>query len=160
MTKRIVCALFAACLLALPATSLARQTCDFSDIEEPFLTLPFTVTNIEKTGEYNTLRHIYHVTESYDAVINKLVELFNKKKPLGNHLIMGLTKQSSSEMYQMIVRYQNEHHYVQITPEGSGAMLSVEAAPSSYVTGVYDIAIYGFTLPDGTTISAVTAADE
>ena len=160
MTKRIVCALFAACLFALPATSLARQTCDFSDIEEPFLNFPFTVTSIEKTGEYNTLRHIYHVSESYDAVIKKLNDMFDKGKPLGEHIIMGLTKQLTSEMYQMIVGFQNEHHYVQITPEGSGTMLSVEAAPTSYVSGVYDIATYGFTLPDGNIVSAATAADE
>ena len=160
MTKRIIGALFAACLLAVPVTSMAKQSYDFSDIIEPSLQLPFTVTNVESTGEWNTLKHIYHVTESYDKVIKKLTDMFDKKQTLGELVIMGLTKQSSLEMYQLIVGFQNEHHYAQITPEGSGTMITYEAAPVSYVTGVYDIAIYGFTMPDGTIISAVPQAEE
>lgn len=160
MTKRILCGILAASMLALPVTAAARQSYDFSDIKEPNLKLPFTVTNIETTGEWNTLRHIYHVSESYDVVIKKLGSMFDKKQPLGELIIMGLTKQSTQEMHQMIVGFQNEHHYVQITPEGSGTMLSMEAAPVSYVTGVYDISIYGFTMPDGTIISAIPGNEE
>ncbi len=160
MTKRIIRAVFAACLLAVPFTSMAKQTYDFSDINEPKLQLPFTVTNVETTGEWNTLKHIYHLSDAYDKVISKLEEMYSKKQPLGDLVIMGVTKQTGSEMYQMIVAYQNEHHYAQITPEGSGAKITLEAAPVSYVTGVFDIAIYGFTMPDGTIISAVSAAEE
>ncbi|MBO4349800.1 MAG: hypothetical protein J6A01_02505 [Proteobacteria bacterium] len=160
MTKRIISAVFAACLLAVPLTSMAKQTYDFSDIHEPYLQLPFTVTNVEVTGEWNTLKHIYHVTESYDKVIKKLADMYDKKQTLGDQIIMGLTKQTSIEMYQMIVGFQNEHHYAQITPEGSGTMITFEAAPVSYVSGVFDVAVYGFTMPDGTIISAISAAEE
>ena len=160
MFRHMICGVVAACLLILPITSMAKQTCDFSDINEPYLQLPFTVTNVEVTGEWETLKHIYHVSEAYDKVIKKIASMYDKQQSMGEWVIMGLTKQSSTEMYQLIVGFQNEHHYAQITPEGSGTKIVFEAAPVSYTTGVYDIAIYGFTMPDGTIISAIPAADE
>ena len=160
MTKRILCGILAASVLAMPVTAIAKQSFDFSDTKEPYLQLPFTVTNVEVSGEWESLRHVYHVSESYEKVIQKLASMFDKKQTLGEQVIMGLTKQTGQEMYQMIVGFQNEHHYAQITPEGSGTMISLEATPVSYVTGVYDISIYGFTMPDGTIIASIPAAEE
>lgn len=151
---------FAVLLALFPAVVHAEQPSDFSDISTPSLELPFTVTQVETTGEWTLMRHNYDVAESYDKVLETLRSMFDAKQRVGIYTIMGITEQSGETMTQVILAYRNEHHYVQITPKGAGASLSFEAAPASYVTGAFDAAIYGFTLPDGSEISTVLWNEE
>lgn len=152
--------LFILALLALPFSAMAKQSYDFSDVEQPFLTLPFEVVNVDVSGETPLVMHNYHIAESYDAVIKKLSTMYDKKTQMSNYFVIGMTKQSGTEEYQVIIAFQNEHHYVTVKPEGSGTLFAVKARPVSYVTGVYPVAIYGFTMPDGNNVSAVKMTEE
>ena len=158
--RQVLCALaMVSALVCLPATSMAKQSFDFSDIAEPFITLPFNVINTEVTGEFSETHHIFHLSDSMDKVIKKLSDMYDKKQTLGKHYILGITVQLD-KTYQVVIGYQNEHHYVTVKPEGSGCVFDLHAMPFSYVTGVYPIAIYGFTMPDGTVVSAEKFSDE
>ncbi|MBR4985563.1 MAG: hypothetical protein IKY83_07485 [Proteobacteria bacterium] len=160
MMKRLMAAILACTMIALPVSAFAKQSYDFSDIATPFIKWPFNVVNVEITGEFFTMHHIYHVTESYETVIKKLTEIYEKNEKIGNYKIMGLTPQTQSESHRLVIGYQNEHHYINISPEGSGSVLAFEAMPSSYMTGIYDATGYGFLLSDGTTANLYQAKEE
>lgn len=144
----------------LPLSGMAKQSYDLSDVNEPFLSLPFEVVSVDVSGEGAKTRHNYHISAEYDKVIKKLSTMHEKKQRINDYFVFGMTKQSGSEMYQIILAFQNEHHYVQVTPEGSGTLFSMEAFPSSYLSGVFPVAIYGFILPDGTVSPSVKKTDE
>ena len=147
--------------MAAPQIAAADEPrCDFSDTQQPFLNLPFKVTNVEVTGEWTDMRHNYYLADSYDKVLKQIHKLFDSKGVLDKYVIMGITPQTGQEMTQIILAYHNEHFYVQISPNGAGTLFSLEARPISYVTGVYDVSIYGFVLPDGTEISTDTMTEE
>ncbi|MBO5753534.1 MAG: hypothetical protein J6S69_07570 [Proteobacteria bacterium] len=154
MKRRIFGLVLAACMLAVPTVASADVSYDFSDVMQPFLKLPFEVVSVEVTGEGTSMQHVYHLAESYDVMTKKLLDMYQKKQTIDKYFILGVTPQSTQEMYQVTIGYQNEHHYVQVTPDGSGCKFSVEAMPTSYVSGVYDVAIYGFRMPDGSVASA------
>ncbi len=160
--KKLVAVLFvlAAALLIYPINAMSKQSYDFSDVEQPFLTLPFEVISVDVSGQAPEVHHNYHLAESYDKVIDKLVQMYEKKTPISNYFVIGVTKQSNTQMHQVILAYQNEHHYVQVTPEGSGTLFSLQAVPVSYVTGVFPIAAYGFTMPDGGMVSVDKRTEE
>lgn len=160
MKSRLFGIALAACMLALPVMGHANPTYDFSDVAKPFLTLPFEVVNVEVVGEGATIKHVYHLADSYDSVTKKLIDMFNRHSLIGNYVIMGVTEQTVSEMYQTILAINNEHYYAQITPEGAGCAFALEAMPKSYVSGVYDAVIYGFRMPNGETVSAELANQE
>lgn len=154
MKSRWMGLVLAACMLAVPAVSYADVSCDFSDVMEPFLKLPFDVVSVEVTGEGTGMHHVYHLAQSYDEIVKKLFDMYHKKESIDHYIILGVTPQTTQEMHQVTIGYQNEHHYVQVTPEGSGCRFAVEAMPTSYVSGRYDVAIYGFRMPDGSVASA------
>ncbi|MBQ1925160.1 MAG: hypothetical protein II180_03460 [Proteobacteria bacterium] len=160
MMKRFLAAILACAVFALPIQAFAKQSYDFSDIVAPSLKLPFNVTNVEISGEFFTTTHIYHVSDSYDSVIKKLFDMYEKKEKISGFSVMGVTQQTQMEAYQLVLGYQNEHHYVLISPEGSGTVLSYEAMPSSYQTGVYDAVGYGFILSDGSTSNLYIGREE
>ena len=150
-------------LSAIPVTlSFAENPYDFSDLESTRLDLPFKVTSMTYDPNIVNMygRQIYHVTESYDAVVKKLGTMYDKKQRIGVFYILGLTKQTVSNSHQCILGYNNEHHYMTIESEGSGAVLIYETAPASYVSGVYDAAIYGFHMPDGGGLTTDLNTDE
>ena len=158
--KRFLAAILACAVLAMPVSAFAKQSYDFSDIVTPFIKWPFNIINVEMTGEFFTTMHIYHASDSYDDVIKKLFEMYNKKEKISGYSIMGVTEQTQSQSYQRVIGYQNEHHYITIAPEGSGTIFSFEAMPSSYMTGVYDATGYGFILPDGSFANLYQAKEE
>ena len=100
-------------------------------------------------------KQVYYLSDSYDSVIKKLSSMYDKKQTIGYFYINGLTKQTVETMYQLQLAYKNEHHYAQIRPEGSGCTITFEIRPVSYITGVYDPAIYGFHMPDGGAVMSV-----
>ena len=69
-------AFFAA--MATPAMADVVQNYDFSDVAQPFMNMPFNVTRVDTTGEYNMAKHIYHISDSFDNVIKKLKTTFEK----------------------------------------------------------------------------------
>ena len=152
--------LFLLSMFCLPFTAMAKQSYDFSDVEQPFLTFPFEVVSVDVSGEAPKVLHNYHIAASFDDVINKFSTMYDKKQTISEYFIIGMTKQSGVQMYQIILAYQNEHHYAQVQPDGSGTLISVEATPVSYVTGIYPIAVYGFTMPDGGTATVDQFKDE
>ena len=154
MKNRVLGAILAAFMLAVPTVGFADVSYDFSDVMQPFLKLPFEVVNVEVVGESTSMRHVYHLSASYETMTKKLIAMYQNKERIDKYMILGVTPQTSQEMYQVTIGYENEHHYVQVTPEGSGCKFSVEALPTSYVSGVYDVAIYGFRMPNGSTVSA------
>lgn len=152
----------AVALVAMPAAGFAEYSCDFSDLESNRLDLPFTVTSM--TYEANAAnifgKQIYHISESYDKVIKKLGTMYDKQQRIGIFYILGLNKQNEPNTHSLMIGYNNEHHYATIRAEGSGTVLIYETAPVSYVTGVYDAAIYGYHMPDGGAISTDINLDE
>lgn len=155
---RIAVLMFAAAL-ATPAMADVVQNYDFSDVAQPFMDMPFNVTRVDTTGEYNEAKHIYHISDSFDTVVNALKVTFEKGEKFGNFIPMGLTKQQSGE-YQILFGYRNEHHMAMVRPEGSGCVIEVDAFPVSFVSGVYDISIYGYQMPDGSVVAVDTFGDE
>ena len=162
MRKILTGLCLAAALVALPAVGFAEYPYDFSDLANNRLDLPFTVTSM--TYEANTVnmfgKQIYHVTESYDKVIKKLGTMYDKQQRIGIFYILGLSKQTTPNTHSLMIGYNNEHHYVTIQAEGSGTVFIYETAPASYVSGVYDAAIYGYHLPDGGAILTTINSDE
>ncbi len=162
MRKILTGLCLAAALVAVPTVGFAEYPYDFSDLANNRLDLPFTVTSM--TYEANTEnmfgKQIYHVSESYDKVIKKLVSMYEKKQRIGIFYLLGLTKQTAPNTHSMMIGYNNEHHYVTIQAEGSGTVFIYETAPASYVTGVYDAAIYGYHMPDGGAIFTTVNSDE
>lgn len=142
-----------------PAMAQPVQTYDFSDVMQPFMTLPFNVLRIETTGEYNFTKHIYHLSDDFDVVVRKLNAMFEKGEKLSGFIPMGMTRQLDGS-YQIMFGYRNEHHFAMVRPESTGCLIEVEAFPSSMLSGVYDISIYGYTMPDDSTISADQFFDE
>ena len=55
--------------------------------------------------------------------------------------------------YVLLFGRRNEHFQAMISPENGGSVIKVPAMPVSYISGVYDIAAYGYTMPDGTAVS-------
>lgn len=162
MRKILTGLCFAAAIVAAPAVGFAEYPYDFSDLETSWLDLPFTITS--KTYEPNAVnlfgKQIYHIAESYDKVIKKLSTMFDKKQRIGIFYIIGLTKQPKPNTHSLVIGYNNEHHYVMVQAEGSGTLITYETAPASYLTGVYDAAIYGYHMPDGGAIMTTMHADE
>ncbi len=158
--KKLASVLFFLAFMCLPMSGMAKQSYDLSDVSEPFLSLPFDVVSVDVSGEGAETRHNYHISVSYDQVIKKLKTMLDKKQKINDFYVFGMTKQTGSEKYQVILAYQNEHHYVHVTPEGSGTLFSIAAFPSSYLTGVFPVAIYGFILPDGSVSQSVKSIDE
>ena len=150
-------AFFAA--MATPAMADVVQNYDFSDVAQPFMNMPFNVTRVDTTGEYNMAKHIYHISDSFDNVIKKLKTTFEKGQKFGDFIPMGLSKQQSGE-YQILFGYRNEHHLAMVRPEGNGCVIEVEAFPVSFISGIYDISIYGYSMPDGTVVSADKFVEE
>ena len=86
--------------------------------------------------------------------------MFDKKQRIGIFYVLGLTKQTEPNTHSLMLGYNNEHHYVKIQAEGSGTVITYETAPASYVSGVYDVAIYGYHMPDGGAILTTLHSDE
>ena len=142
------CMLVAA-LSGIPADAFADRSYDFSDLNSFRLELPFNVTNFEENGSGMERVQIYYLSDSYDSVIKKLSSMYDKKQTVGKFYVNGLTKQTAETMYMLQLAYNNEHHYAKIRPNGSGSTIEFEIVPVSYISGVYDTAIYGFHMPDG-----------
>ena len=70
-----------------------------------------------------------------------------------------VSKQQSGE-YQILFGYRNEHHMAMVRSEGNGCVIEVEAFPVSFISGIYDISIYGYSMPDGTVVSADKFVEE
>lgn len=144
---------------AAPAFAQPVQSYDFSDIGQPFMDMPFKVLRIETAGAGTGAKHIYRIADPFDKVVAKLKTMFEKGDPLSGFLPMGLSKQQNGE-YQIIFGLRNEHHMAMVRPDGEGCAIEVDAFPVSFISGVYDIAIYGYSLYDDTTVSADKYSEE
>ena len=153
--KRFIALAFAAAVVCAPSMAFADRAYDFSDLTDFRLELPFDVTNVQINGTGMEAKQVYYLSDSYDSVIKKLSSMYDKKQTIGYFYVNGLTKQTVETMYQLQLAYKNEHHYAQIRPEGSGCTITFEIRPVSYITGVYDPAIYGFHMPDGGAVMSV-----
>lgn len=147
--KHFIALAFAAAIISVPSMAFADRAYDFSDLASFRLELPFKVTNVEVNGSGMESKQIYYLADSYDSVIKKLSSMYDKKQTVGVFYVNGLTKQTVETMYQLQLAYKNEHHYAQIRPNGSGCTITFEIRPVSYVSGVYEHAIYSFHMPDG-----------
>ncbi len=159
MKRLLTGLLLSTALMCVPVSVMANQAYDFSDIYEPFFTLPFNVTSTEVTGTYEDTHHYFHIAESMDKVVKKLGTMYDKKQKLGEYFIMGITEQYN-HTYQIVIGLRNEHHYVMLSEEGSGCLFDMKAMPNSYITGVYPISVYGFSMPDGTMVSVDKFTEE
>ena len=153
MKKVLMCLLASTLWLTAPVAAMADMNYDFSDTFEPFVRWPFHVNNVEVVGEFPDADHLYHVTESIENVADKLSSIFQKNQQIGGTFyIIGISKQLSGE-YMLLFGRRNEHFQAMISPENGGSVIKVPAMPVSYISGVYDIAAYGYTMPDGTAVS-------
>lgn len=160
MKHFLSCAVAAVTLLSFSGLSMAEQNYDFSDIKAPFITWPFEVVNVDISGEYSEMHHIYHVADSVSHVIEVLGQMFDKKQAIGKYLVMGITAQPEPDTYQVLLGYHNEHHYITIRADGSNTIIDFAAMPSSYISGAMPMAVYGFSMPDGATASVDQFTEE
>ena len=149
-----------ALMLCVPSVSFADRAYDFSDLESFRLELPFNVLDVQTTGTGMERKQVYRLSDSYDAVVKKLATMHDKQETVGQFYVLGLTQQTVETAYQLMLGYKNEHHYAQIRPDGSGCSITFEIRPISYVSGVYDPALYGFHMPDGGGVMAVIYTKE
>ncbi|MCL2326346.1 MAG: hypothetical protein FWC40_07640 [Proteobacteria bacterium] len=149
-----------ACLGMWAGEARADRPFDFSDIRRPIIKWPFSVISFEIVGEAHETKHIVRVSEAFSAVETRLSRAIDRSEPFGDFLMMGMSPIPGTKGYQLILAYNNEHHYVQVTPDGAGTLFTVEAMPTSYVSGVYDVAAYGFRLYGGGVLPIGTRQDD
>ena len=152
--KLLTCVLSAVWFLGLSAVgtgiALADRPYDLSDITKSFIDWPYKVVSFEVSGDSYNMTHIVRFDVAYNQVLKDFLSAYQTKKPFGNFQLMGVTE--NKDGFRCILAYNNEHHYVDVSPSGSGTVAVVQAMPSSYITGIYDVAAYGFRMPDGGTL--------
>ena len=147
----VLCALCAVGLSAVTMNAAwADRPYDLSDISKSFIEWPYEVVSFEVNGESYNMTHIVRFDVAYDKVFKDFLAAYQAKKKFGNFQLIGVTENKTG--FRCILAYNNEHHYIDISASGSGTIAVVQAMPSSYVTGAFDVAAYGFRMPDGGTL--------
>lgn len=138
--------------LCFCGSGYAEQAYDFGDIAQPFLSLPFNGVSVEVAGTDVEVRHIYHIAQPFDEVVEAFLQRIKRGEAFDGFEIMGFTKQQDGS-YMLYLAKRNEHHGASLVPTGSGCDLIVNGMASSFLSGAFDIAVYGYVMPDGSEIS-------
>lgn len=144
----VLSALWLAGMSVVGATeAFADRPYDLSDVADAFIEWPYAVVSFEVNGESYNMTHVVRFDVSYDQVLKDFLSAYQTKQKFGKFQLIGVTENKNG--FRCILASNNEHHYVDISPSGSGTVATVQAMPSSYISGVFDVAAYGFRMPDG-----------
>lgn len=151
--------LIAASLL-FASSAFAERSYDFSDTDTPALELPYKVARVEKTGTGFQRQFIYHVDQDFEAIKKTLENDYERKRSFGKYAVMGLSRSTRGDVMTLVVGHKNEHFYLNVQASGSGTAFTYDSIGSSYVSGVFDLAAFGFRMPDGSTLPIGIAKED
>lgn len=157
--KWMNCCLIAACL-SFASPALAERSYDFSDTDIPTLDLPYKVTRIENTGTGFRKQFIYHVDQNFESLKKSLDSDYARGRKFGKYALMGISRSANGDTMNVVIGYKNEHYYLNIEASGSGSTFTYDSIASSYISGVFDLAAFGFRMPDGGTVPIGLAKDD
>lgn len=146
-------AAFAAMSMSSAQSAYADRPYDLSDVfQGSFIEWPFEVSSFEAVGESYTTKHNVRFAVPYQEVLAWFQNAIKKNVKVGKFFVMGVTETPNRDGFQLILALNNEHHFIDITSDGAGTIAVVQAMPSSYISGTFDPACFGFRMPDGGTI--------
>lgn len=151
-SSAISAGLFAFLCLGAAQNAFADRPYDFSDITQPLIEWPYQVVSFNVTGAGYGVQHEIRFDISYDKMLKELAKYYKDHTAFGRYYLMSVTEQAQTKSTVCIFASNNEHNYVTIYPDGAGVKVVVDAMPTSYVSGAYAQAVYGFRMPDGGTI--------